>query len=276
MAAVERRLQLHLLHEPEEVRAEDLEPMVSPHSGRRLRRVEIRFKTQEEDSKEVNRRLLRARDRDGALVDASGTQWLVTSNSYSFQNGGEVHSHHAELQELEELRVERLEFLGLSVTPTVFEEEYDDVIVISAIVEPDAELDAALEREITTSQQNEELRYFDVVRVGISDEPLRMRFGRCLWSDQTGNRTHLIRFVEASWDEEPERSGISRWFQPELRWAMRKSAEAEEAVAALLETLRSAGALSDDNVADIETRIAAAWEKRYREFDKAKDLRELL
>jgi hypothetical protein len=268
VAAVET-ISLRLLGEAHDVPAEELEPETSPHNGRELRRVRVSFRVAAEESEAVSDTLTNAREPEDALEGSDGSRWLVSQSSYSYQEGDPVHRHEAELREIEELSAARLELLGLVLEPTKYKEEWhDDGIVIIARVEPDAESDRALERVLSDERDDP---YFEVLRVGVHDEPLRMRFGRCLWQKTERGRAHLLRLVSEEGDDEETRRGLM-WFQPELSHLERKTAAAEEAIEALLGELQAAGLVTGSAVANIGARVEGAWEKRARDFDESRDL----
>jgi hypothetical protein len=267
--AVAERLNLVLLGQPQDVPAEPLEPETSPHTGNRLRRMHVSFRVVAEESATLSETLANARGTENALEATDGSRWVVSECSYSYQEGDRVHRHSAELREVEELRAERLELLGLSLTPTRYKEEFrDGGILIVARVDPDLETDDVLERELTTERDD---LYFDILRVGVSDKPVRMRFARCLWQNTEGGRAHLLRFVSEAGDDEETQRGLM-WFQPELRHLERKAAAAEEAIEALLGELQMAHVLSESAVSAVRRKVDEAWNARAREFDEASDI----
>jgi hypothetical protein len=261
-----RYLELELFGSIQRVPAEELEPETSPHTGRALRRARISFRVAEHRSDEVATAF--AKTDDVPLRGADGSLWSVASSSYSYIEGKQVRRHEAELREVEELNVDRLELLGLSLTPTRYKEENRGYLVITARIDRlGPEEDAALEREIRKKRDGDDV-YFDVLRVGISDTPLRMRFGRCLWQKAGEGRAHLVRLVSEERDDRqpfllsgPEQTNLER-----------KAATAEETIEALLEELQSAGVLSDTSYTKIRRQAEGAWEKRMRDFDRAHDL----
>ncbi len=268
MTAVET-VNLILLGRTVDVPAEELGPEASPHTGRLLRRVQVTFSVAAEESDEVGKALTKAHTTEGALRGEDGFRWLVTGSSHSYSDGDRVHRHSVELREDEEIKAERLELLGLELAPTKYQEEVGNGgILIVARVDPDAATDEALERALT--DERDEL-YFDVLRVGVSEKMLRMRFGRCLWQKTDGGRAHLLRLVSQQGDDEETQRGLML-FQPELGHLERKVAAAEEAIEAILAELQSAGVLSESAAPAIRARVDEAWEKRKREFDETRDL----
>lgn len=269
----EPRLTLHLSDAELKLPMEELEPELSPHTGRPLRRARVWLRVPTEDSKTTTDALGRAREAEHALVSPDGSRWVVISGSHCYAQGDRVHQHEAELREVEEIRAERLELLGLTLAPTRYKEEAeaDGGLFISARVEPDPAVDAALELEIVR-ERNDDL-YFDVLRVGVSDTPVRVRFGRCLWQPTEHGRAHLLRLVSEAGDSEERQHGyVPLLREPEFSIAARKAAAAEEAIEALLDELKAAGTLSAEAIERIRTRVGPISDNEARDFDEARDL----
>ncbi len=268
MAAAET-ITLVLLGQPIEVSAEELDSEISPHTGRSLRQVRVAFSVAAEKSDKVSKALEKASTTEGALKGEDGSSWLVTGSSYSYSNDDPVHRYSVELREDEPVRAERLGLLGFELKPTKYEEEArDGGIDIVARVEPDAATDEALERAITEERDEP---YFDVLRIGVSEKTLRMRFGRCLWQKTDTGRAHLLRLVSEQGDDEERQRGLML-LQPEFGHVARKAVAAEEAIDALLIELQSSSVLSEAAVSAIRSRADENLRKRWREFDETRDL----
>jgi hypothetical protein len=257
----------------QDVPSEELEPETSRHTGRLLHRRRVSFRAPAALTDEITAAFASAREEDGALVEPGGVNWVVVGSSYSYSDNDRVHVHEAELREAETLRPERLEIAGISVVPTKYAEKFDSdssdsALFVYARVDVDPDTDAALERLITSEPED---AYFDVRRIGISDDPIRMRFGRCLWQSTEEGRAHLLRLVSEQGDTEQVQRGI-RWHEPEMSHLMRKAAVAEEAIEGLLTELEAAGVLTATTTEHIRTRMAEAPKTRDREFDETRDL----
>ncbi|CAM5698587.1 hypothetical protein [Streptomyces canus] len=81
--------------------------------------------------------------------------------------------------------------------------------------------------------------FFDVIRRGISDQPLRMRFGRRLWQRAgEGARRHNLVLIA---DEDKPRAApdpLALVSQPQLDRTMEKACAKTNALTVLLEELR--------------------------------------
>jgi hypothetical protein len=143
------------------------------------------------------------------------------------------------------LQATLLEFRGLALIPERYKEEVSTGgLMLSAIVSASAEETEKLDVLIIESREAEKPVYFDVVRVGVSDVPMRMRFGRCLFDAdvQEGGRQHLLRLV-AEGDDAEMGPGLLMLHQPELARTMDRTIANHKAISVLADELRSAGVL---------------------------------
>lgn len=207
-------MMLKMLGQFRDVDPTESEGKTSRHSGRVLREVEIAFRCSDALSEQVTDELNAAREESAALEAEDGTRWVVGSHSHSNVDG-RAWRFTVALGEVEEVRAERLEFLGLALAPSHYDERdasRDGVLVIVAEVAPSAEDSRALERHIIEQRlrnEGETNHYFDLRRVGVQDEPLQVRFGRCLWQEGDGRaRRHLLVFVAAEGDDERKYVGF--------------------------------------------------------------------
>jgi hypothetical protein len=245
----------------------------SPHkTGRSLRRVSVAFNVLADRSDEISRELASARGQGPPLSGADGL-WRVLNSSYSYEQDDSTHRHRVELQEVEEPPVAgALEMLGLSVRTRKYEENpdvEDGILVVSALVYLEGEDDSRLEFAIRENRAT--TGYFPVVRTGVSDAPLDMRFGRCLWQAEGAGRLHLLRLVDDK-EADHEPGPWSRMHQPELGLALRKIAGLEDQLEALVKTLRDSGALDAHHEAAIRESTEGSWGRHVRDFDQVTDI----
>src|SRR5689334_22222085 len=163
-------IRLKLLDEEVDLPYEELEGSSSPYSGRTMKKIGIDLNVSASESLEVNKILHAARDPEKAFV-VDGTQWAVAYSSYSHRQDSEVHRYRIELEEVEFPQAERVEMLDLSLEPLRYKEEVleDGVLMISVIAAVDPDEDRVLEAALRESPA--EKKYFEVVRVGVSEEP---------------------------------------------------------------------------------------------------------
>src|SRR5439155_19054522 len=92
--------------------------------------------------------------------------------------------------------------------PYAYREQMDgDAVVIHARFRLQGEQADALRGLIVGEE-----RYLPVVRKGITDEPMMMRFGRTIWSEKDGNVSQEVVLVEKSYDDKPRPA----LFEPEM------------------------------------------------------------
>ena len=271
-------MMLKILGQFRDVDSTESEGKRSRHSGRILREVEIGFHCRDTLSGQVTDELNAAREESAALEGGDGTRWVVGSHSHSSFNGGNWRFTVA-LREFEEVRAKSLEFLGLALAPSHYDEREastDGTIMIVAEVEPSLEDSESLERHIVEQKlgnTGETSDYFDLRRVGVQDEPLRVRFGRCLWQKgEGGARRHLLVFVAAEGDDEQTRRGFVGFDEPRGSNAARIAVQGREVAEAIIEEIALAELLTPEALERIRQRGESAWDKRFRDLSETSDL----
>lgn len=105
----------------------------SPHTGRPLRRLEAQFKTGSDQAREQISDAL-----SGGKVTASGddgARFKVASHSHSYTQGSNVTTFTVEVEEVEDLRCDKVVLDGtVELTPVQYSEELTDGAVIVTLV----------------------------------------------------------------------------------------------------------------------------------------------
>ncbi|MEU2793985.1 hypothetical protein [Streptomyces sp. NPDC007100] len=244
---------LHLLGSQRQFQAEELPPAVSAHTGRQLRRVELKLRVPGDLQDDLESELEAAAAPAGQPLAGEGTTWLVSSHSYSYTDNTQplVYTYRLELQEVEDLQASTVEVAGLTLVPLQYKEDVDEeTLLVSLVTDVSGEEGERLEELIVTQED----QYVDVVRRGVSETPVRMRFGRCLWQQGEGDtRRHNLTLIA---DEgQPERPlGLAAINQPVLDRTIEKTVANTKALDLLVEQLRSQGVLTEE----VATNIKAA------------------
>jgi hypothetical protein len=264
-------IRLKLLDEEIELPYEELEGSSSPHSGRPMKKIGIDLNVPASESAEVTKALNAARDPEEAFVVA-GTRWAVAYSSHSYSQGSQVHRYRIELEEVEFPQAERVEMLGLSLGPSRYKEEVldDGVLMISIIASLDPDEDQVLETALREAPV--EKKYFEVIRVGVSEEPIRVRFGRCLWDRRDPQRLHLLRLVADEGRPEEDPDGFELLQQPELGRALEKIAVLEDRIDLLVRHLVEVGALGKESETALREELPDSWNQHFRDFAGPTDL----
>jgi hypothetical protein len=260
-------MQFEILDRAVEVQTQELPSSTSLHTGRSLRVVVIELVAVPNRVEELNDFFESSRGGSRLIADGDGGKWVVTNSSYSYSNDG-PRRFSVQLVEHEELTVERLHLLGLDVVPRYYREDVDTGrLVLTAEVISEGEQDARLEEAVSSTEG-----YFDVLRLGISDDPIRVRFGRCLWQkgDSPAERIHSLVLVAEGGDEEDDSGHLIN--QPELGNAAQIAIVARELGECIVDELVRAGALDESARARIQERAETAFRRRYRDLLEAGDV----
>lgn len=118
-----------------------------------------------------------------------------------------------------------------------------------------------------------DVKYFPVIRLGISDTPLQMRFGRNLWSEKDGIIKMSLVFVEEEYDKnEKHLHGMA---EPELSITIKQIKQLKAVNARLLEVLKTNKLISDEQKVSIEKELTLEELKQdHYLFDRVNDVDE--
>lgn len=142
---------------------------------------------------------------------------------------------------------ERLVVNGVSITPYYYVQERDpdtNGLFISlhvALTEPYSSfLDAIIKNTMPRPENRwDEARYFPVIREGVDNVPLAMRFGAVLWSEKDSIKKYELNLVEHSLDD-PNRPvsflEYGRVGETDVQITVAQTATAFNALLALLAT----------------------------------------
>lgn len=106
-----------------------------------------------------------------------------------------VYNYQLNFEEVINREIESLDIDELNVIPYEYEEEYDNGIIIIAKIKLTKE-----EMDIFNSIKDGP-KYFDVIRNGISNKTIKMRFGKNIWSEDNGIFKLGIVLVEEVYDK---------------------------------------------------------------------------
>lgn len=175
------------------------ESFTSPFTGRDLRRLKTEVTVAPDEAD-----LVKAFVATSPVTDSDGAIWSGNIEMESYTNDG-PHSFTITWSESEELRADVVEFEGLVLTPTRYEERPNDdgsiVIAFQAVLSKE-ETDRL--RSLVPDKRSDVL-YFFVVRRGVSDEARSVRLGRVLWQQlDDGTICHDITLVDEAFDSSDE------------------------------------------------------------------------
>ncbi|MDM0660018.1 hypothetical protein QTH47_12910 [Clostridium perfringens] len=114
---------------------------------------------------------------------------------------GDEYTYHLEFVEEEDLILKSLKLKNIELKPYEYSERYDrNAIIIDCKIK----LDKKLYKEFKDIWNSND-EYFNVVRVGIEDRILKMRFGRTIWSEDEEFIKVSMVLVESNYDEYTDR-----------------------------------------------------------------------
>ena len=248
------------------------EPVRSNYTGKMLRRLHVGVRARDDELNDQLEAALTGTGTESAVVsDRSGGKWQVGDRSYSYQEGRTPGVHTVDLAEQEELHLEQVEFEGLSLTPDRWSlAPRGEGSVLTFLTTMDADTHQRFERALEYRQSDADAEiYFPVKWAGISDDPVSMRFARCVWEclDGGGARHSVILVSE----EGDDADGVNL-FEPEMTRLRQQSAMLRTRLDALIGELHRAGVLDDEGAARLGQEIIDVPFSSKREFDRVGDI----
>lgn len=250
------------------------EPVASLYTGKPLRRLEFSLGARGTAAHEqLNAALTAAVNESVPVADRAGGKWEVTSY-YSYPEGNlGMFTHEIKLTEREDLKVERVEFDGLSLTPERWElTPHGDTYMVQLLVS----LDPAEHDQFEQAQERHRGAggtgiYFPVRLAGIQDDPISMRFGQCLWQPlDAGRARHKIVLVPEQGDSQGP--GFQQLMEPGMLRVTQRAAITKIRLDRLVQELERAGVLDSEAIARITQEITVIPFAAMREFEMADDV----
>jgi hypothetical protein len=206
------------------------------------------------------------------IPDRSGDHWRVGDRSYSYQQGQPPGIQTVDLEEEEQLNLERIDFEGLSLIPDQWSlGQWAEATTLTFLTTVDADTHQRFEQALERSYTEEEQTYFPVTWVGIREDPVPMRFGKCLWErGEDGGARHRIVLVSEEGDD--QEGGLSEMFEPERSRLMQQAVIVNVKLDALIEELHQVGVLGDEAIARVTQKVAPLPFVRLRQFDRVDDV----
>lgn len=253
------------------VPAEELDPGVSPFTGRPLSRVLATVRVEGDAQHErLTAVLSPGPDGEAVVSGEDGAEWVVTNRNVSYVGAGgpnTVYTHAFELEEREGLTLAGVEFGDLAIVPERWSLARGTGSPMALTIL--ASLDADQHQQFERFHGRAGDLYFDVTWAGIKDDPVRMRFGQCLWQEaEDGGARHLVTFAAETEEGDASAKGLNFLFEPWQARLKEQSASQRGALLALLEELEQSGVLGADAVARIKDKASNLDLAHVREFDR--------
>lgn len=189
-------------------------------------------------------------------------QCSSTSNISHYKN------YTIELNECESKTISGIEFEGITFKPYEISQEISqDAVIIDAKVIVTSKQFCLINK---LKYECEEI-YFPVKRIGISDTPMQMRFGRNLWSKTDDTIKMSLILVEEAYDEDNEKFWKSA--EPELSIAIKQLQQLKAVNTRLLGVLVDNNLITEEQKTSIQKELSVEeLRKEQYLFDYVKDV----
>lgn len=246
----------------------DVETSLSPFTGHALRQAKSEVAVMPHEVKLVKRLL-----DSSPATDREGGVWTGRLQVESFQEGS-PHNLTISWEETEDLHADRVEFEGLSLVPTRYEEHDNDDGSITVSFQAMLTVEETERLRTLMPPRRSDVDYWPVVRRGVSDEPRRMRLGRVLWQQMSdGTVGHQISLVDEAYDQtEGPKPYLAMGGQPMVGNLVVSVSELLAQFETLVVELRESGALSEAAAERIRSSAGSLGSARQHEFFRVSDL----
>lgn len=200
--------------------------------------------------------------------DQNIEEYKICNYSYMYsrddKNENTVYNFTLKLEEIVRLDLELLKIGDLEVKPYEYKEDYDDALIIEAKIKLSKD-----EMDLFKSIENGE-RYFKVVRKGINDKAISMRFGRNIWSEENDNFKVSIILVEDVYDI--NENNIHDVSEIQLQNIMNMLAYQKNLNNELMKLLLDKNILTDTELDEVKNKSQNNIKDVCREFLKVNDI----
>lgn len=252
-----------------EVREEYIKTTVSKSSGRELNNYRFKIKVVgKEKFENFKRQMNKYKEKFINQIDSSGkvlAKFNIGNWSYRYYNefDSEEISYLCEVEIIqgEELKTDILVIEGVKNEVLKYKEEYDDynnAIIITAVIKNTEEQRNKINNLIGNK------KYFKVIRPGINDVELEMRFGKTIWSKHENFIKRNIILVEKSYDENDRFNKPLLW--PEMNNMMTMLAKNIAYINNLEKLLKDNSIVSEKNIAELKAKVEKEYKDIYRDY----------
>lgn len=212
---------------------EDKKTIKSLHTGNDLEILDISFKT-------------RQRFKKPEFIFSDGKKWKITNHSYSYAEGSAITKYSWHIEEVEDLKIEKLKIDDLEFKPTLYKESIEEsrgnALIIESVIETTVELFQKIEDNI-------QKEVFLISRQGISNKEKNMRFGEFVWSRHDDKIKFVITLVETIYDEYGRSIGF---LEPQFTNIQKKLLQNSKKIDYLISLLSDNEIISKDNLDELK------------------------
>jgi len=253
--------------QPIRFRVGEVETKPSPFTGRELRTLSTQVTISPTDADLVKAFLATA-----PVTAADGSSWTGKIDMESYTDDG-PHSLTISWKETEQLMADAVEFEGLTLTPTRYEErENEDGTICVAFQARLTQEDTGTLRSLVSPGHPD--RYFMVVRRGVSDDRRSMRLGRILWQQlDDGAIGNDVTLVDEAFDASDHNNAVLALAgEPAVSNLVRQVSSLLVQFETLIAELESAGVVAPEVIERIRASAETLTPSRRHVFFEVADL----
>lgn len=248
---------------------------ISKHTSEELISFDIKINIKGKENKEEwldiiknsNKNPIKRLDESGNVIG----EYIGNYKGISYQNeesSDTIYATDIELVEKEQLDIDKLIIGDIETVPYKYKEEFNPTIDDEYLI---------IEGKTTMSDDESfhkfkeyivKSKYFSVVRVGINEDPLQMRFGNVIWSENENTQKIDFVLVEKKYDEITD-SSIKK---PQLPNITKDLAYKSKFLDELIELLIDKEIITEEEISALENTAKTSIVDEYFKYFKVKDI----
>lgn len=243
----------------------------SKHTGVALKKIEVSLRVDRKIHEDITKITERLNKTEINSIGEQGKilkKWKIENSTYSCIEN--KYDHYFKLTETEDLHVDSLTVGRLTFHPYSYKEKFvRDALIINAKVRL-SELQFAEIKKLI--EKND---YFKVVRQGINDESLEMKFGLPLWSKHKDTIKYKIILSEKKYFETQKKILFNNFFQRISKMSF-LLAKQDGILKELLAILSRKKVLTNEEISKIKEKASKQTWSKAIDFYQVKDIDEFL
>lgn len=213
--------------------------------------------------------------KDGDVIISDEAYAIVQKNfratikGYSINSISNCKSYSIGLSECSAKTLKGIIFQGQSFEQCEISQEVsNNAIIINAKI-----VVTSFQFKLINQLKSSDLKYFPVIRIGIDQEPLQMRFGRTLWSEKNGTIRMSLILVEEEYDKEEDK--FHGFAEPELSNAIKQIEQLKVQNMRLLNILQEKNLITKEQREEIGKEVTIEERKKeYYQYERVNDIDE--
>ena len=227
--------------------------ITSRHTGRELQQLTVKLYISDPTiQEELEENILGSKDKEISSFDPTSDTsqtWTISNNSYRYSDGDPIRYYTLELTEKDSYELTKLIIDDTEIEPYLYSEYFNENrLVIETKVTISGPDEAKLCQLL--KEKLKENGYFQVKRIGINENPVEMRFGRVIWSQNDKEKKFSLILVAKN-DDGKEDPALFYYYDIAIDNTIIQLTETKQILNKLIKKLTEKDVLSGEEAEEI-------------------------